>query len=127
MNDLRIVEREPQDGIREIGIVGEFDEGGRSQVEDAIARAHAAGAHLLFDLGGCEFLDSTGLGEIVRAHQTASADGRRALVYRLSPEVERLFTLTGLTENGLVVKNREDALVLAAVSDRGLNRPGSGD
>ncbi len=127
MNDLRIVEREPQEGIREIGIVGELDEGGRPKVEGAIARAHAARAHLLFDLGACEFLDSTGLGEIVRAHQTADADGRRALVYDLSPEVERLFTLTGLTENGLVVKTREDALVLAGVSSRGSDGPGSGD
>jgi hypothetical protein len=39
--------------------------------------------------------------------------------------VERLFSVSGLTENGLVVRSREDALI--ALADRGLMHPGAGD
>jgi anti-anti-sigma factor len=125
MKVLDIVEREPEVGVREIAVVGELDETGRTQLETAIRRAHDARAHLLFDLEACEFVDSTGLGEIVRAHQAALSEGRSAIVHGLQPEVERLFSVSGLTEDGLVVRSREDALI--ALADRGLMHPRAGD
>lgn len=53
---------------------------------------------LLIDLGGVTFMDSRGLSSIVRAHQSAEANGHILVVRRGSNQVQRLFVLTGIDE-----------------------------
>jgi anti-sigma B factor antagonist len=53
---------------------------------------------LLIDLGGVTFMDSRGLSSIVRAHQSAEANGHTLVVRRGSNQVQRLFALTGIDE-----------------------------
>ena len=55
-------------------------------------------SRLLIDLGGVTFMDSRGLSSIVRAHQSAEANGHILVVRRGSNQVRRLFALTGIDE-----------------------------
>jgi anti-anti-sigma factor len=64
-------------------------------LDDLAEREHS---RLLIDLNGVEFMDSTGLGSIIRALHAADANGHRLTVRRGSPQVQRLFELTGIAD-----------------------------
>ena len=51
---------------------------------------------VVLDLAGVAFIDSTGLGVLVRAHQAASQRGIRLAVRNPGRQAQRLLTLTGL-------------------------------
>jgi anti-sigma B factor antagonist len=55
-------------------------------------------SRLLIDLAGVTFMDSRGLSSIVRAHQSAEANGHTLVVRRGSNQVQRLFALTSIDE-----------------------------
>ena len=52
---------------------------------------------LLVDLGGVEFMDSTGLATILRAQRAAASSGQVLCLRRATGQVARLFDLTGMT------------------------------
>jgi anti-anti-sigma factor len=54
------------------------------------------GQQVVLDLAGVAFIDSTGLGVLVRAHRAASQRGIRLAVRNPGPQAQRLLTLTGL-------------------------------
>lgn len=54
--------------------------------------------HLLIDLAGVSFMDSTGLASIVRAHRAAEARGYPLVLRPGSNQVQRLFQLTGVDQ-----------------------------
>jgi len=56
------------------------------------------GRRLLIDLGGLDFIDSTGLASMIRAQQSAHANGHRLALRRGQAQVQRLFELTGLID-----------------------------
>ncbi|MEQ1874083.1 MAG: STAS domain-containing protein [Ilumatobacteraceae bacterium] len=49
-------------------------------------------------LGGVAFIDSSGLRELIDAHQRAERTGRRVLMTEPSAVVVRLFEISGLTK-----------------------------
>jgi len=51
---------------------------------------------VLIDLSGVEFIDSTGLSALIRADQSATANGQQLSLSGGSSQVRRLFELTGL-------------------------------
>ncbi len=51
-----------------------------------------------FDLAGVTFLDSTGLGTILEVRNAALAAGRRVEIVATSPAVDRVLSLTGLSD-----------------------------
>jgi anti-sigma B factor antagonist len=50
------------------------------------------------DLSGLQFIDSSGLAALAKAHQEAKAAGRRLVVVRGPRQVQQLLELTGLSE-----------------------------
>lgn len=52
---------------------------------------------------------STGIAVILRAHRQREGEGGRVVVHSISPAVLRVFTVTGLTGNGLVFADRAEA------------------
>src|SRR4051794_36808418 len=99
---FRLAERTPEPGSYEIQVEGELDLAVAAQLEEALRRAEEAGGHILIDLEGCEFIDSTGLAIIIKAHRELSERDRRIVVHGASSQVLRILTVTGLTGNGLV-------------------------
>jgi anti-sigma B factor antagonist len=53
---------------------------------------------VLIDLRALDFMDSTGLGSIVRAQRLAESNGHRLTLRRGQHQVQRLFELTGVLE-----------------------------
>lgn len=55
------------------------------------------------DMGGVEFMDSSGLRVVIDVHQRAESAGRRLVIHQPSAPVVRLFEISGLTAHLHVV------------------------
>ncbi len=82
-----------------LALRGELDLATAPELESQLRAIEASHpGRVLIDLGGLEFMDSTGLGVMVRAHKAAQANGHR-LAFRPGPhQVQRLFELTGMLD-----------------------------
>jgi len=89
------------EGGHRVCVSGELDAAAASQLhvalQDLVGRGPASGAgDVSVDLAGVGFVDSTGLGTLVKAAGQLRRQSRRLVVQRPSPEVRRLFELSGL-------------------------------
>jgi anti-anti-sigma factor len=102
---FRLIETEIADGCREIAVEGELDLAVSGQLKQAIEACPSD--QILINLEACQFIDSTGIFLIVRAHR----DGKpRVVVHSPRSQVLRLLEVTGLTGDGLVFPDRAQAL-----------------
>lgn len=112
---FRLTERELDSGACEIHVAGELDLAVADRLSDAIERADRA--DVLISLEQCEFIDSTGLAVILRAHQAAQKNGTgRVVIHSPSGPVLRVLEVTGLTGNGFAFETREAAIAESAGS-----------
>ena len=75
---------------------GEFDLSQAPAVSATLDELVDAGfAHVVVDLRGLSFLDSSGLHTLIGARQTADARGARLSLVAGPPDVHRLFEMTG--------------------------------
>jgi anti-sigma B factor antagonist len=106
---FKLSESDLRPGCRRIEVEGELDLAVADQLQEAIDRA-ASQPQVLIDLGRCDFIDSTGIAVIVRAHGQMAEEGRKLAVCCASDQVLRVLTVTGLAGNGLVFATAESAL-----------------
>jgi anti-anti-sigma factor len=105
------VEVRDQDRAVVIGVSGELDLASSPALESELAHGAASGAELIVvDLRELEFMDSTGLSVLVRAHQRATESGRRFAVVRGPQQVERLLSLTGVADQLRLADSPEELL-----------------
>lgn len=104
---FRLTESVVGHGCREIGVEGELDLSVADRLKQALARCQAD--HVLIDLKSCEFIDSTGIALILGTNRS---DGSRIVLHSASDQVLRILEVTGLTANGLVFADREQALAV---------------
>jgi anti-anti-sigma factor len=84
---------------RILTLTGELDLGSGAVLADAIARACAAGSpRLILDIRELEFIDSTGLREIVAGKARCEEHSCRFLITEGRPRVERVFEIAGLLD-----------------------------
>ncbi|HEY2653597.1 MAG TPA: STAS domain-containing protein [Solirubrobacteraceae bacterium] len=82
-----------------IGVSGELDLASSPALEQELERGVASKAEVVIvDLRNLEFMDSTGLSVLVRAHQRATESGQRFGVVRGPQQVQRLLSLTGVAD-----------------------------
>lgn len=94
-----------------IAVSGELDLASSPALEEELDRAFGSDEPVvILDLRQLEFMDSTGLSVLIRAHQTAEDADRRLWLVKGPPQVQRLLTLTGVGERLAVVDTPEDAL-----------------
>jgi anti-anti-sigma factor len=80
-------------------VSGELDLAAASSLEEELDRALESGSPLIvIDLESLEFIDSTGLSVLVRAHQQAQETGVQLGLINAGAQVERLLSLTGLAD-----------------------------
>jgi anti-anti-sigma factor len=87
-----------QDDVSVLAVSGELDIAG---VEEFIARAAALledGRDVDLDLSGVTFIDSSGLGALVRVQKAAGSAGRRLRLSDVPRSVARILELTGLSD-----------------------------
>jgi anti-anti-sigma factor len=94
-----------------LAVSGELDLASSAELEEALHNVNHAGAELLIlDLSELEFMDSTGLGVLVKANQRAQEAGRRFALVKGSPQVQRLLSLTGVADRITVAESAEELL-----------------
>jgi anti-sigma B factor antagonist len=80
-----------------IELIGELDLDGAPRVEEELRRVEASDVHsIVIDLGGLEFIDSTGIRLLVMASER-SQEGRFSLL-RGPQQVHRVFEITDLAD-----------------------------
>lgn len=82
----------------ELDLVSSYALEARLQVVDETA-------DVVIDLSELEFVDSTGLGVLVKTHQRLRREGRGLTLVAGSGQVSRLLTLTGLTDQLQIVSD----------------------
>jgi anti-anti-sigma factor len=94
-----------------IEVRGELDLASGPRLEAELAKVSVANTKLVvLDLRRLEFMDSTGLSIIVRAHQRLAGEGCELSLVRGSPQVQRLLDLTGVAERLRLVAAPEELL-----------------
>lgn len=94
-----------------IVVSGELDLASAPELEQELNRAASNGAQLIIlDLRPLEFIDSTGLSLLIKAHQRAQAAGRQFAIVRGSSQVQRLLGLTGIEDRLTLIDAPEDLL-----------------
>ena len=82
-----------------ISVSGELDLASSAALEEELTRATQSDAELVvLDLRELEFMDSTGLSTLVKAHQRAEEAGKEFGLVRGPQQVQRLLSLTGVEE-----------------------------
>lgn len=93
-----------------IAISGELDLASGPRLEEELLALDEDVRLVVVDLRRLEFMDSTGLSIIVRAHQRLAEQERELSLVRGSPQVQRLLDLTGVAERVRLVQAPEELL-----------------
>ena len=94
-----------------MAVRGELDLVSSGELEEALERVNGSDPPLvILDLREVEFMDSTGLAVVVRAHQRAQNTGKRFGLVNGSGQVQRLLRLTGMDERMTVAQTPEELL-----------------
>lgn len=109
MRGFRLTEIDRDSGCREILVEGELDLAVTDQLQECLDRLESKYASVLINLKECEFIDSSGIALIVGAHKRMAEKGRRLVICAPSAQVLRIFSVTGLMNNGLVLKDATEA------------------
>ena len=92
------IRRETFDGVCVLHVAGELDMAGKGQLASGAPWEHDGVRHVVIDLSGLDFMDSTGLAEILSMkHAAQEARGVRVTVRGAPPHIRRVFELTGLS------------------------------
>lgn len=82
-----------------IAVRGDLDlEQAPSLREELLGHVDAGVRHVIVDLAGCDFLDSTGISLLVTTHLRLAADGGELALANLTPQVAAVVELAGLDE-----------------------------
>jgi anti-sigma B factor antagonist len=92
-----------------VTVAGELDVASSKELEQELVRLGAEEV-VVIELGQLTFIDSTGLGVLVRAHQRALEAGHRLALVRGNGQVNRLLSLTGLDDQLFVGDSVEELL-----------------
>ena len=80
-----------------LSVRGEIDMATCPQLRQEIVNQIATGnTQIVVDLGGVEFIDSTGLGVLIGGLKRARSQGGDLRVSRVGERLEKMFDLTGL-------------------------------
>jgi anti-sigma B factor antagonist len=94
-----------------IAVSGELDLASSPALQEELERVSASDARMLIiDLRELDFMDSTGLSVLVRAHQRAEEEGRELAMVRGPQQVQRLLSLTGVADRLTLVDTPEELL-----------------
>jgi anti-sigma B factor antagonist len=110
MQRFKITQHELRPGCRDIQVEGELDLAVAGELDEVLTAAVAESTCILVGLGNCAFIDSSGIAVILRAHGRMADEGKRMAVYAPTEQVLRIFSMTGLTGNGLVFDSAAEAL-----------------
>nr|WP_239534095.1 anti-sigma F factor antagonist [Thalassobacillus pellis] len=101
-----------------VRLVGELDHHEAENLKkewQAILNMHNV-QNVILNLQGLSFMDSSGLGVILGRYKEINAIGGEMVICSISPEVKRLFDLSGMFKIMKLVDNEEFALEMLGVA-----------
>lgn len=101
----------------ELRLEGELDLWSVERLQVVLQRVAEENAAVLVGLEDCEFVDSTGIALFLQVRRRLEEEGGRLLLYGCSEQVQRTFTVAGLTDAGMVFADREEAIRELAVME----------
>jgi anti-sigma B factor antagonist len=102
-----------------VRVTGELDLLTSEELAVALRDAHRRGRLIVLDLRELTFMDGCGLRVILGAAARAGRRGRRLIVVRGAPTVDRLFALTGAREQVETVDVSDTQLAVRALLQPG--------
>lgn len=94
-----------------VAVSGELDLASGPELETELERLAGPEVRLvIIDLRQLDFMDSTGLSIIVRAHQRMAGEGCEMGLVKGSPQVQRLLDLTGVADRLRLVDSPDELL-----------------
>ena len=94
-----------------IAVSGELDLASSPALQEELDRAAGSDSQMLIiDLRELDFMDSTGLSVLVRAHQRIEEQGRQLAMVKGPQQVQRLLSLTGVADRLTLVDAPEELL-----------------
>lgn len=107
MSPFEIITEEGE-GQTRMALVGELDIASAPQFEEGLEKVEAGAPDVLvLDLRKVEFIDSTGLRAVIAADERARSAGRRFVIIRGTPAVERVLSVTQLDQRLDIVDDPE--------------------
>jgi len=105
------VETEDRNDHALVTASGEIDAATADTVADAVSAALADGhKRVLLDFAQVTFIDSTGLGVLVKSHRAAEAAGATFAVVHPTPQTRKLIGVLGLDQLLHLYDSHEEAL-----------------
>jgi anti-sigma B factor antagonist len=92
-----------RDGTLRLALSGEFDIAGVEKFETALSEAGGEHRELVIDLSGLSFIDSSGIRAILVADRSLRERGVPVKVVKPGPLVHRVFELSGLDRELVMV------------------------
>lgn len=96
MNDSLTIDIDTHDGASTIVLRGELDADNCHSLHEATAGI--SGGNVTMDLGGLDFVDSSGIGQILKIKERVDGGGGSFSLSEMSPSVQRVLEITGLLE-----------------------------
>jgi anti-anti-sigma factor len=90
------VESTPQDGLCVLSLFGDVDIAAADDLVEAARRCLDRADAVELDLSGLSFIDSSGLGALVRIRNEATAQAKSLVLTHVSAPTQRLLQITGL-------------------------------
>jgi anti-sigma B factor antagonist len=90
--------QQPRSDVALIALSGELDIASAPELEQALDQISEPTKLVIVDLRELEFMDSTGLSMLVRAHQSLSERDCELTLIKGQPQVQRLLDLTGVAD-----------------------------
>jgi anti-anti-sigma factor len=91
-----------------MALSGELDLAASPLFEEELDRIRDGVDLVILDLRELDFMDSTGLTAVIKAHQRCHDSGQRLVLIRGPQQVQRLLTLTGVKERLTIVDSPEE-------------------
>jgi anti-sigma B factor antagonist len=118
-SDFRLEEDHPRPGAVVVSVHGDLDLHSADELGDLLVGAVDRGAAMLVvDLSDVEFLDSQGLGALLRGTRRFGASKERFRLVVATPEVRRVFEITALDQVFPLDESRELAISRAGQDAR---------
>lgn len=108
--DLRL-DVSQRDGWTVLGVAGEIDVASAPRLrEQLITLVNDQQHRIVVDLGGVDFIDSTGLGVLIGARKRVRAHDGDVVLVCTEPRIVKVFEITGLDQLFAIRSSVDDAV-----------------
>lgn len=104
------IDAEQLDGGAVVRVTGELDLSTHERLADELTSIAAGGDAIVVDLGGCDFIDSSGIRALLIGRQAAEDNGGTLALAAAKPQVMRILDVTGVASALPIHASAEEAL-----------------